>query len=130
MTIANSSYISRCDAKQYFPTIQAIIKAHANMPLAQTIMKRTTPIINWVHGFLPSHIKESQGLQRYFQNTAWLLSEKVFRLVVSLWIFTWVARYLGPTDFGLLNYAASFVMLFAALASMGVDSVLVKELSL
>ncbi|SVB13288.1 uncharacterized protein METZ01_LOCUS166142, partial [marine metagenome] len=39
-----------------------------------------------------------------------------------------VARYLGPERFGLLSYALSFVGIFVALATLGLDEVVVREL--
>lgn len=69
----------------------------------------------------------SQGFVRYLKNTSWLLLEKVIRISLSLVIGTWVARYLGPEEFGLYAYILSFVGLFTVFASLGMDSVLVKE---
>ena len=40
----------------------------------------------------------------------------------------WMARYLGPSQFGLFNYAAAFVALFSPFASVGIDSILVRDL--
>jgi len=73
-------------------------------------------------------LKNNQGFMKYFKNTSWLLGEKVLRLLVALFVGIWVARYLGPKQFGLLNYAQSFVGLFMVIASMGLDSIVVKEL--
>ena len=49
------------------------------------------------------------GLRRYFANTSWLIAEKIFRLAVGLFVGVWVARFLGPEQFGTLSYALSFV---------------------
>ena len=40
----------------------------------------------------------------------------------------WVARYLGPEQFGLFSYAQSFVGLFTAFATLGLDGIVVREL--
>jgi len=47
---------------------------------------------------------------------------------VGLLVGVWVARYLGPKDYGLLSYAQAFVGLFSALATLGLDSIVVREL--
>lgn len=73
-------------------------------------------------------VLQHKGLRKYFVNTSWLLSEKIVRLVVGVFVGVWVARYLGPDRFGLLAYAQSFVGLFAAVATMGLDSIVVREL--
>jgi len=73
-------------------------------------------------------LKHHSGFRKYFANTSWLLGEKVLRMVISLFVGFYVARYLGPERYGLLSYALSFVWLFSALASLGLDDILVREL--
>jgi O-antigen/teichoic acid export membrane protein len=70
----------------------------------------------------------SQGFKRYFANTSWLMGHRVLSMVVALFVGVYVARYLGPEKFGLLSYAGSFVGLFTALATLGLDSIMVREL--
>ena len=65
---------------------------------------------------------------RYFKNTSWLLGERILRMGVGLFIGIWIARYLGPEQFGLLSYAQSFVFLFTAIATLGLDGIVVREL--
>jgi O-antigen/teichoic acid export membrane protein len=65
---------------------------------------------------------------RYFANTSWLFGEKILRMIVGLFVGIWVARYLGPEQFGLLSYAQSFVGLFTAIATLGLDGIVVREL--
>ncbi len=65
---------------------------------------------------------------RYFQNTSWPMGAKTLRLGVGLVVGIWVARYLGPEQFGLLSYAQSFVVLFTAIATLGLDGIVVREL--
>ena len=57
-----------------------------------------------------------KNFMKYFKNTSWLFVEKILRMIVALFIGVWVARYLGPEQFGLLSYAQSFVALFAVIA--------------
>lgn len=68
------------------------------------------------------------GFMRYFKNTSWLLGERILRMGVGLFIGIWIARYLGPEQFGLLSYAQSFVFLFTAIATLGLDGIVVREL--
>lgn len=65
---------------------------------------------------------------RYFKNTSWLFAEKTLRMVASLLVGIWVARYLGPKQFGLLSYAMSFVGLFTTISTLGLDGVVIREL--
>jgi len=70
----------------------------------------------------------SPSFRKYFANTSWLLGERILRMIVSLFVGIYVARYLGPERFGLLSYSLSFVLLFSSLASFGLDDILVREL--
>jgi len=71
---------------------------------------------------------DSPGFRKYFANTSWLLAERVFRLAVNLFVGIYVARYLGPQQFGILSYALSFVSIFSAFALLGLDTIIVREL--
>lgn len=73
-------------------------------------------------------LSEHKGFMKYFKNTSWLFAEKVLRMFVGLVVGVWVARYLGPEQFGLFSYAQSFVGLFSAIATLGLDGIVVREL--
>lgn len=73
-------------------------------------------------------LRTRQGFMKYFKNTSWLFTEKIFRMLVGLFVGIWVARYLGPVQFGLLSYAQSFVGLFTVIATLGLDGIVVREL--
>lgn len=71
----------------------------------------------------------SSGFQRYLKNTSWLMLGNVFQMAVGLFVGIYVARYLGPESFGLLNYSLAYVGLFSSVAGMGLDSIVVRELN-
>lgn len=73
-------------------------------------------------------LKNHQGFVKYAKNTSWLFAEKILRMIVGLFVGIWVARYLGPEQFGLFSYAQSFVGLFVAFATLGLDGIVVREL--
>ena len=73
-------------------------------------------------------LKNHQGFMKYFKNTSWLFFEKILRMVVGLFVGIWVARYLGPEQFGLFSYAQSFVGLFVVISTLGIDNIIVREL--
>lgn len=77
------------------------------------------------------HFRKSTRLfkNKILSNSMFLLTEKVIRLLISFFIIAYIARYLGPHQFGELNYAISLVGFFAILAGFGLDSLVVKELS-
>lgn len=61
-------------------------------------------------------------------NTGWLLVDRIVRTGIGLFIGVWMARYLGPEQFGLYNYAIAFVSLFIALATLGLDRIVVRDI--
>ena len=67
-------------------------------------------------------------LQKVVDNTVWQLVDKVFRQGGALVLGFWIARYLGPDSFGLLNFVVALVALFAPIADGGTQSLIVREL--
>jgi O-antigen/teichoic acid export membrane protein len=62
-------------------------------------------------------------------NTAWLAGESVFRIVASLVVGIWMARYLGPQDLGRFAYCLAYIALFLPFAQAGLDRIAVRQLS-
>lgn len=62
-----------------------------------------------------------------FKNSAWLLLERGFTLLATAIIGIWMARYLGPEQFGLFSYALALVSLFLPLAQCGLEEIAVRE---
>jgi len=73
-------------------------------------------------------LKDHPGFRKYFANTSWLMVERILRMGVSLFVGIYVARYLGPERYGFLSYANSFVGIFLAFATLGLDEIVVREL--
>jgi O-antigen/teichoic acid export membrane protein len=73
-------------------------------------------------------ILNHDGFKRYFANTGWMFFGQMFSLLVSFFIGAWLARYLGPENYGVLSYAVAFVGLFGFISSLGVDGILNREL--
>jgi len=67
-------------------------------------------------------------LQAIVNNSGWLLLDKLLRVLVGVSVGVWLARYLGPQQFGQLNFAVAFVALLGPLAALGLDAVVVREL--
>lgn len=47
---------------------------------------------------------------------------------VGLFVGVWIARYLGPEQFGLLSFAMAFVGLFSAIAALGLQGIVVRDI--
>jgi O-antigen/teichoic acid export membrane protein len=69
-----------------------------------------------------------EGFKKYIANTGWLVFGRGITLVISFFVAAYVARYLGPTNYGTLSYAVGFIGLFSFIANLGIDQVLYREL--
>jgi O-antigen/teichoic acid export membrane protein len=69
------------------------------------------------------------GLRQVLGNLAWLLTDQILQMALGLLVGVWVARYLGPAQFGLLNYAIAFVSLFSSVATMGLGTLVVRDIA-
>jgi O-antigen/teichoic acid export membrane protein len=58
----------------------------------------------------------------------WLFFDKVLRMGVGLLVGVWVARYLGPEQFGLFSFTLAFVGMFGAVAGVGLQSIVVRDI--
>ena len=61
------------------------------------------------------------------KNFSWLVSGKIAQMIISLIVGLLTARYLGPSNYGLINYSATYITFFAALCTLGISSVIVKN---
>jgi O-antigen/teichoic acid export membrane protein len=73
---------------------------------------------------------KSQNLALIFINLSWLFLDKIVRMGLGLAIILWIARYLGPEQFGMLNFSMAFVALFGPIAALGLQGTVVRELLL
>ncbi|HZO01037.1 MAG TPA: flippase [Burkholderiales bacterium] len=82
--------------------------------------------------YLPAPLRERldgrASVQAMIGNTGWLLFDRAVRTVVGIAVGAWVARYLGPAQFGELAYALAFVAIFQILAQLGLDSLVVRDI--
>jgi polysaccharide transporter, PST family len=69
----------------------------------------------------------SPELRKIISNTGWLFFDRAVRMGVGLFVGVWVARYLGPEQFGVYDYALAFVLLFSTVTTL-VDDVVVRDL--
>jgi len=67
---------------------------------------------------------DPEAFQKYFKNTGWLMLGKILSLIVGIFI----AKFLGPHDFGDLSFATSFTAIIAAVGTLGLDSFVIREI--
>lgn len=62
-------------------------------------------------------------------NVAWSLGGKVVNMMSALFVGILVARYLGPENYGIMNYVISYVSIFTIIATFGMSNIEIRELS-
>ena len=63
------------------------------------------------------------------RNASWLIVGRILQMLIQLVVGLLTARYLGPSNYGLINYAAAYTAFFASISGLGINSVLIKEFS-
>lgn len=71
------------------------------------------------------HLSETK--EAIVQNLFWAVLGKIVNLISGLFVGILVARYLGPEQYGLMNYVISYVFLFLTFSMFGLDSIEVRE---
>ena len=65
---------------------------------------------------------------RVLKNASWIIGIQVVKSLLGLVISMLTARFLGPSNFGLINYAASIVAFVSPIMYLGLTGVLVQEI--
>ncbi|MFE7063743.1 flippase [Sutcliffiella sp. NPDC057660] len=73
-------------------------------------------------------LKGNEVATKIINNASWLVGDKVFTMVIGVFVMALVARYLGPENYGVYNYALAFVTLFTALSTLGLETLSVKSI--
>lgn len=77
-----------------------------------------------------NNIKNLDGnKKKIFMNVFWAMTGKVVNMLGALLVGILVARYLGPEQYGVMNYVISYVTLFSVLATFGLSNIEVRELA-
>ena len=63
------------------------------------------------------------------KNSLWLFLGKLFLLLIGIFLNAWIARYLNPEFYGFYSLALNFVAFFSVFASLGLDVLMIRELS-
>lgn len=65
---------------------------------------------------------------RIVKNAAWIIGCKIVQSLLQLFISMLSARYLGPSNYGVINYAASLVAFVLPIMQLGLRAILVQEI--
>ena len=64
---------------------------------------------------------------KILHNAMWIIGCKIVQAILTMLITMLTARYLGPANFGIINYAAALVAFFIPIMQLGLRNVLVQE---
>lgn len=66
--------------------------------------------------------------KKFVGNTTWMMINKIYSMLISLIVGALSARYLGPSNYGLLNYGTSIISFFTTISGLGFASTIVVEM--
>ncbi|HDJ0911407.1 TPA: O27 family O-antigen flippase, partial [Escherichia coli] len=66
---------------------------------------------------------------KVFSNSIWMILEKIISVFGLLFVTSYVAKYIGPSNFGILTYVASIFIIAQALSTFGSEHVLFKRIA-
>lgn len=64
---------------------------------------------------------------REAKNASWIISGKLAQMIISFIVGILTARYLGPANYGVINYGATYVLFFTPLCTLGINSIIIKN---
>ncbi len=73
--------------------------------------------------------KNTSDKQTVIKNTFWLGLGEAGTRVLKLGLFVYAARILGATEWGLFSYGLSLMGIFSILSDIGINSILIKQVS-
>lgn len=74
------------------------------------------------------NIKNTLNSKGTIVNAFWLIAEKLGVLALALFANIFIARHLGSSDFGNLNYAIALIAIFSPLTYLGLNSIVIRDL--
>ncbi len=79
-------------------------------------------------GNLRNILTGRRDLRQAIFNINWLFLGRAVFILLGLFVGVWVARYLGPKRYGILNYCVAFVALSSFLSTLGLNAIVVRNL--
>jgi O-antigen/teichoic acid export membrane protein len=79
--------------------------------------------------FFRAQLQGRDTVQRALGNSVWLFADQLLRMGVGLCVGVWMARHLGPENYGWLNLAIATVGMVAALTTPAINAIVVREVA-
>ncbi|HEY4195531.1 MAG TPA: flippase [Mucilaginibacter sp.] len=71
---------------------------------------------------------DQEAFEKYFKNTGMLFVGRIGSLIIKMIVSIWIANYLGRGQNGILAGGIVYIYLLSAIATLGLDQFIVKEL--
>lgn len=62
------------------------------------------------------------------KNSGWIVGGKIAQMIIAFMVGVFTARYLGPSNYGIINTAQAYTAFFFPICSLGLSGVIVKML--
>ena len=69
----------------------------------------------------------SERTQKFIKNSSWMVFSRIYQMIFSLIVGSLTARYLGPNNYGVINYGLSYINIFNTICTLGLEGVIVKR---
>jgi len=66
--------------------------------------------------------------KRFINNTGWMIGCRIVQMLLSFILTIFTSRYLGPSNYGIINYIQSFCIIFTPICTLGFNDIIVQEL--
>lgn len=66
--------------------------------------------------------------KKFVKNSGWMMGQQIYSMLVSLIVGSLSARYLGPINYGIINYGSSIISFFAIISQLGLDGIIINEM--
>lgn len=87
------------------------------MSLSATKLQRT----------IEEKLQNRPGVRRAIGNLNWLFWDRLARILTGMLTAVWMMRMLGPSQYGLMTWSAAWYFCFSVMATLGLDSLVVRE---
>ena len=65
--------------------------------------------------------------KKVFSNSLWMMSEKLISIFGLIFVTSFVAKYIGPENFGKLTFVGSIFAIVQTIAMMGIENVIFQK---
>ena len=73
-------------------------------------------------------MKLSKNAKKFLGNSGWMIGQQIYYMLLSLVVGSLSARYLGPSNYGIINYGSSIISFFSIVCKLGLDGVIINEM--